>query len=93
MPSQKPSPRKKLNKQLKRTFDPLKCRNRKFAKLPGVNLALFIEIERRDRNNEIKKEFYSLRSKRDLSFLRNIDAMVSIEPIAFFVSLILAVIE
>jgi hypothetical protein len=83
MPSQKPSLRKRLNKQKKRTFGPLTGKCRKFAKLPGVNLALIIEFEKKDINNQTKKEFYSLRSKRNQPFLRNIDAIVSLVLIAF----------
>jgi hypothetical protein len=81
MPSQKPSLRKRLNKKKKRRFGPLKGKCREFAKLPGVKLALFIEFEKNDRDSKIKKEYYSLRSCRNTSWLRNVDDIVSVVPI------------
>ncbi len=77
MPSQKPSIRKRLNKKKKRRFGPLRGKCREYAELPGVELALFIAFEKMDRNNKTRKEFYSLRSKRNIPWLRNIDGIVS----------------
>ncbi|KIV98390.1 uncharacterized protein PV09_09773 [Verruconis gallopava] len=76
MPSQKPSLRKRLNKKKKRRFGPLRGKCREYAELPGVELALFIAFEKMDRNNKIRKEFYSLRSKRNLPWLENIDGIL-----------------
>lgn len=77
MPSQKPSLRKRLNKKKKRRFGPLRGKCREYVELPGVKLALFIAFEKVDRNNKTRKEFYSLRSKRNIPWLRNIDGIVS----------------
>ncbi|KAF2672892.1 hypothetical protein BT63DRAFT_139181 [Microthyrium microscopicum] len=77
MPSQKPSLRKRLNKKKKRRFGPLRGKCREYAELPGVELALFIAFEKVDRNNQTRKEFYSLRSKRNIPWLRNIDSILS----------------
>ena len=83
MPSKKPSLRKKLNKKKKRTFGPLTGKCKSYAKLPGVNLALIIEFEKKDIKNQTRQEFYTLRSKRNIPWLRNIDAIVSFVPITF----------
>jgi hypothetical protein len=82
MPSKQPSLRKRLNKKKKRTLPPLKSKCREFAKLPGVNLALFIEFDMEDRDHQTKKKIYTLRTTRKQSFLRNIDAVVSVVSIA-----------
>ena len=57
-----------------------KCRE--YAKLPGVELALFIAFEKIDKSST-KKEFYSLRSKQNIPWLRNIDDIVSVVLISF----------
>ena len=80
MPSQKASLRKRLNTKKKRRFGPLKGKCREYAELPGVELALFIAFEKMDKNKKKRTEFYSLRSKRDIPWLRNIDDIVSTTP-------------
>ena len=77
MPSQKPSLRKRLNKKKKRRFGPLRGKCREYVELPGVELALFIAFEKMDKNNKSRKEFYSLRSKRNIPWLSNIDGIIS----------------
>jgi hypothetical protein len=83
MPSQKPSLRKRLNKKKKRRFGPLRGKCREYAELPGVDLALIIAFDKPDKDNQTKKEFYSLRSKRNLPWLSNIDAIVSVVSLEF----------
>jgi hypothetical protein len=70
MAKYKVSPRKKLHKKISRRFGPLRTKNLEYAEIPGIELALFIAFPNR-------KSMYTLRSKRNIAWLGQIESIVS----------------